>query len=125
MLPGVFEKTFSITSKTTGFKVESIKPGNGQRPSTGNLVTVHYTGHLSQIGGKVFDSSRTRGKPFQFKIGQRQVIRCWDEGVALMSIGETANIKCDPDYAYGSKGVRDVIPPNSTLVFEVELLKID
>jgi peptidylprolyl isomerase len=57
-----------------GFKVESIKPGNGQRPLTGNLVTVHYTGYLSQIGGKVFDSSRTRGKPFQFKIDQRQVI---------------------------------------------------
>jgi FKBP-type peptidyl-prolyl cis-trans isomerase len=110
-----------------GFKVESIKPGNGQRPQTGNLVTIHYTHYLSKIGGKVLGSSRTRGKPFQFKIGQRQVIRYWDEGVALMSVGETAYITCDPPtcYAYGSKGVGDIIPPNSTLVFEVELLKID
>ncbi len=73
----------------------------------------------------MFDSSKTRGKPFQFKLGLGQVIRGWDEGVAKMSIGETAEITCEPDCAYGSDGIDGVIPPNSTLVFVVELLKIN
>lgn len=79
-----------------------------------------YVGTLTN--GNKFDSSRDRGRPFQFKLGQGQVIRGWDEGVAQMSIGEKATLTCSPDYAYGARGFPPVIPPNSTLVFEVELL---
>lgn len=72
--------------------------------------------------GSKFDSSRDRGKPFQFKLGQGQVIRGWDEGVAQMQLGEKCMLTCTPDYAYGARGFPPVIPPNSTLNFEVELL---
>jgi FK506-binding protein 1 len=81
---------------------------------------------LSKEGGKKFDSSVDRGKPFNFKIGVNQVIKGWDEGVAQMSVGETAKLTCSPDYAYGSEGVGNgLIPPNSTLVFVVELLGVN
>ena len=77
---------------------------------------MHYTGKLLS-NGKVFDSSVTRGKPFEFVLGVGQVIKGWDEGVAKMSIGEKANITCPPEYAYGKQGAGGLIPPNSTLVF--------
>lgn len=94
--------------------------GNGQKPSVNNKVTVHYTGKLTN--GKVFDSSVQRGKPFEFILGVGQVIKGWDVGVARMSIGEEADIICPPDYAYGSQGAGNIIPPNATLIFEVKLI---
>lgn len=83
-------------------------------------MTVHYVGTL--LNGTKFDSSRDRGKPFVFRLGVQEVIRGWDEGVAQMSVGETAKLICPPEYAYGKQAVGNLIPANSTLHFEVELL---
>ncbi|XP_077471895.1 peptidyl-prolyl cis-trans isomerase FKBP1B-like [Stigmatopora argus] len=106
-----------------GVTVETTKPGDGTTfPLKGQTVAVHYTGTLTN--GKKFDSSRDRGKPFNFKIGAGEVIRGWDEGVAQMSLGQRAKLTCTPDYAYGSSGYPPVIPANSTLIFDVELLRI-
>ncbi|XP_038056837.1 peptidyl-prolyl cis-trans isomerase FKBP1A-like [Patiria miniata] len=106
-----------------GVEVETITPGDGKNfPKKGQTVKVHYTGTLTN--GKKFDSSRDRGKLFEFKIGQGQVIRGWDEGVAQMSVGQRAKLTCSPDYAYGAAGHPGVIPPNSTLIFDVELVSI-
>ncbi|OSX69405.1 hypothetical protein BU14_1546s0001 [Porphyra umbilicalis] len=103
-----------------GVKVETITPGNGRTPPSGATVKVHYTGTLTN--GNTFDSSRDRGEPFSFEIGQGRVIRAWDEGVAQMSVGQRAKLTCSPDYAYGDRGFPPVIPPGSTLIFDVELL---
>ncbi|PAA69855.1 hypothetical protein BOX15_Mlig028979g1 [Macrostomum lignano] len=104
-----------------GVKVETIKQGdNCSYPPKGCTVTVHYVGTLTN--GNKFDSSRDRGKPFQFRLGAGEVIKGWDEGVAQMSKGEVAKLTCTPDFAYGARGYPPVIPPNSTLVFEVELI---
>uniref|UniRef100_A0A087XF46 peptidylprolyl isomerase n=1 Tax=Poecilia formosa TaxID=48698 RepID=A0A087XF46_POEFO len=92
-------------------------------PKKGQRVVVHYVGTLDD--GKVFDSSRSRGKPFKFKIGHQEVIRGWEEGVAQMSVGQRAKLICSPDFAYGSKGHPGVIPPNATLTFDVELLGLE
>jgi len=106
-----------------GVEVETVQEGDGTTfPKAGQTVEVHYTGTLEN--GKKFDSSRDRGSPFKFRIGQGEVIKGWDEGVAKLSLGQRANLRCSPDYAYGSKGVPGVIPPNSVLIFDVELLKI-
>ncbi|TKS79615.1 Peptidyl-prolyl cis-trans isomerase FKBP1A [Collichthys lucidus] len=105
-----------------GVTVETIRPGDGKTfPQKGAKVTVHYVGTLTN--GEQFDSSRKRGKPFEFNIGQSQVIRAWDEGVAQMSVGQLARLTCSPDYAYGERGFPPLIPANSTLIFEVELLR--
>uniref|UniRef100_A0A3B4A361 peptidylprolyl isomerase n=1 Tax=Periophthalmus magnuspinnatus TaxID=409849 RepID=A0A3B4A361_9GOBI len=90
-------------------------------PHRGQKVSVHYTGTLTN--GEKFDSSKDRGRPFEFTLGQGEVIKGWDEGVAQMCVGEVARLTCTPDYAYGARGYPPVIPPNATLVFEVELLK--
>jgi len=106
---------------SSGFKVETIKQGNGQKPKPGQRVSVHYTGTLTN--GKKFDSSRDRNRPFEFTLGQEEVIKGWDIGVAQMSKGEHAKITCPPDYAYGEDEVGNgLIPGNSTLHFDVELL---
>lgn len=103
-----------------GVTVETITPGDGKSfPQTGQTVSVHYVGTLAN--GKQFDSSRDRGKHFEFKLGLGQVIKGWDEGVAQMSIGQRAKLTCTPDYAYGDAGVGGVIPPKATLFFDVEL----
>jgi FK506-binding protein 1 len=85
-------------------------------------VNAHYTGTLTD--GTKFDSSRDRGQPFSFVIGKGQVIRAWDEGIASMKVGERAELTCSPEYAYGARGFPPVIPPNSTLVFDVELISV-
>ncbi|XP_004543025.1 uncharacterized protein LOC101482653 [Maylandia zebra] len=105
-----------------GVDVETLRPGDGKNfPKEGSTVSVHYVGTLTN--GKKFDSSRDRGSPFQFKLGAGEVIRGWDVGVAKMSLGQVAKLTCSPDYAYGSRGYPPLIPANSTLIFEVELLK--
>lgn len=104
-----------------GVTKDIIQAGDGVSfPPKGSKVNVHYTGTLTN--GTKFDSSRDRGKPFQFTLGQGQVIKGWDEGVAQMSRGERAKLTCTADYAYGSRGFPGLIPPNSTLVFDVELI---
>lgn len=113
----------SSSATQTGFDKEVLKAGDGKTfPKKGQTVTVHYTGTLTD--GKVFDSSRTRGQAFSFKIGVGQVIRGWDEGVATMSVGERAKLTIKSDYAYGPRGIPGVIPPSATLVFDVELISI-
>lgn len=107
-----------------GVKIENISPGDGQTfPKTGQTVVVHYTGTLEN--GTKFDSSRDRGVPFKFRIGKGEVIKGWDEGVAQLSVGQRARLVCSPDYAYGSRGHPGIIPPNATLIFDVELLKVE
>ena len=96
------------------------KEGTGGSPTKGSRVSVHYTGTLKKDGQK-FDSSRDRGKKFEFALGVGQVIKCWDEGVAQMKVGEQATLDCTPDVAYGARGAGGVIPPNAELLFDVEL----
>ena len=101
--------------------VEIFTAGDGiNYPKPGQTVTVHYTGYL--IDGSQWDSSRDRGKPFKFKLGAEQVIRGLDDGISQLSIGERAKIIIPPALAYGEKGFPGVIPPNSTLIFDVELV---
>ncbi|DBA02606.1 TPA: hypothetical protein N0F65_011978 [Lagenidium giganteum] len=99
----------------------TIKPGDGVNfPKPGNTVRVHYVGTL--LDGSKFDSSRDRGRPFEFKLGAGQVIRGWDEGVALLSKGQVAKLTLPFEYAYGEQGYPPIIPPRATLIFEVELI---
>jgi FKBP-type peptidyl-prolyl cis-trans isomerase FkpA len=103
-------------------KIEKIVSGGGASPKTGDTVTVHYTGWLTD--GKKFDSSVDRDEPFSFVLGAGQVIQGWDEGVATMKIGDKARLTIPGEKAYGSQGYPGLIPPNATLIFEVELLEI-
>ncbi|GMI21537.1 hypothetical protein TrCOL_g9948 [Triparma columacea] len=107
-----------------GIKRSVLTEGDGQSyPKKGDKLTMHYVGTLKK-GGKKFDSSRDKNKPFVFTIGQGQVIRGWDEGVMEMSLGEKSTLEISSDYAYGDQGISGVIPGGATLMFEVELLKI-
>ena len=106
----------------TGLKYEDTIPGTGALASAGQQVSVHYTGWLTN--GSKFDSSKDRNEPFEFKLGAGQGIRGWDEGVQGMKIGGTRKLTIPPQLGYGAHGAGGVIPPNATLVFEVELLEI-
>lgn len=102
--------------------IEKLRAGQGATPRAGDLVTVHYTGWLTD--GTKFDSSVDRDEPFQFGLGLRQVIGGWDQGVATMCVGDKVKLTIPPHLAYGARGYPGVIPPDATLVFEVELLGI-
>ena len=104
-----------------GVKKVILTEGTGPIPIPGQKVACHYVGTFTD--GKKFDSSRDRGKPFEFTIGQG-VIQGWSLGVATMKVGEKANFTIEGKYAYGPRGIPNVIPPNATLLFEIELLKI-
>ncbi|KIK57182.1 hypothetical protein GYMLUDRAFT_75698 [Collybiopsis luxurians FD-317 M1] len=106
-----------------GISVKSVFPGDGKTfPQKGDIVSIHYVATLED--GTIFDSSYNRGKPFTVEIGTGQAIKGWDEGVPLLSQGEKAILTTPPDLAYGENGVPPLIPPNSTLTFEMELLEI-
>lgn len=110
--------------KTTdsGLKYAILKKSEGEKPQSGQTVAVHYSGWLPD--GKNFDSSYKRNQPFEFILGQRQVIQGWDEGISLLRKGEKAQLVIPPELGYGQRGVHGVIPPNSTLIFDVELVDI-
>ena len=104
-------------------EMQTLTEGTGTQAKSGDRVTVHYVGTLTD--GKKFDSSRDRGKGFAFKLGAGQVIQGWDRGVAGMKIGGLRKLTIPAELGYGARGFPPVIPPNSTLVFEVELLGVD
>ena len=111
-----FEKTES------GLRYQFIQRGEGKKAESGKTVSVHYEGSLEN--GKVFDSSYPRKKPIEFKLGQGQVIEGWDEGIALLKVGDKARFVIPSDLGYGSRGAGGVIPPNATLIFDVELMDV-
>ncbi|MBV2235768.1 MAG: FKBP-type peptidyl-prolyl cis-trans isomerase [Sterolibacterium sp.] len=113
-----------MTTMTTasGLGIEDIKIGDGAEAQPGQLVTVHYTGWLTD--GRKFDSSKDRFDPFTFHLGGREVIAGWDEGVAGMKAGGLRKLTIPPELGYGARGAGGVIPPNATLLFEVELLSV-
>ncbi len=104
-------------------KIEVLKEGSGTEVKNGDKVSVHYVGTLTD--GKKFDSSLDRGEPFSFVLGASQVIKGWDQGVLGMKVGEKRKLTIPSDLAYGDKGIPGVIPPKATLIFEVELIRIN
>ena len=110
----------------SGLKITDTQAGTGATPKTGQTCVMHYTGWLYQDGkkGAKFDSSVDRGQPFEFPIGTGRVIKGWDEGVAGMKVGGKRTLIIPPELGYGARGAGGVIPPNATLLFEVELLGV-
>jgi peptidylprolyl isomerase len=110
----------------SGLQIIDIKIGTGPSPKPGQICVMHYTGWLYENGkkGAKFDSSLDRGQPFEFPIGQQRVIAGWDEGVATMKVGGKRTLIIPPALGYGARGAGGVIPPNATLIFDVELLAV-
>jgi peptidylprolyl isomerase len=110
----------------SGLRIIDVTPGTGPAPQAGQTVTVNYTGWLFVDGkkGKKFDSSLDRGQPFSFTIGQGQVIKGWDEGVATMHVGGKRTLIIPPDLGYGASGAGADIPPGATLIFDVDLISV-
>jgi peptidylprolyl isomerase len=115
-----------VTTTSSGLKIIDVTPGTGATPQAGQTAVVHYTGWFYENGakGKKFDSSVDRGQPFEFPLGAHRVIPGWDEGVATMKVGGKRTLIIPPDLAYGARGAGGVIPPNATLMFDVELLGV-
>lgn len=121
------KKEGKVVTTASGLKYQDLKEGTGDAAKAGDVVQVYYTGWLTSDGktkGKKFDSSLDRGEPFKFKLGNGDVIKGWDEGVAGMKVGGKRLLVIPPALGYGARGAGSDIPPNATLLFEVELLKI-
>lgn len=116
------EENSNIVTTPSGLKYVDLVEGTGAMPQTGQTVIVHYTGTLTD--GRKFDSSRDRNQPFSFPIGAGRVIKGWDEGLSTMKVGGQRQLIIPPDLGYGARGAGGVIPPNATLIFDVELLDI-
>lgn len=116
----------AAVTTASGLQIIDSKAGTGASPKTGQTCVMHYTGWLYVNGakGKKFDSSVDRGQPFEFPIGAGRVIRGWDEGVATMKVGGKRTLIIPPALGYGASGAGGVIPPNATLIFDVELLAV-
>ena len=118
-----------MNTTPSSLQIDDTTVGSGATAQAGNRVTVHYTGWLydptkDNSRGKKFDSSKDRGDPFKFELGAGSVIRGWDEGVQGMQVGGTRLLRIPPEMGYGARGAGGAIPPNATLVFEVELLGV-
>jgi peptidylprolyl isomerase len=120
VLAATITEAAQAVTTPSGLKVEILQEGKGPVPQKGQTVVVHYTGTL--VDGKKFDSSRDRGQPFSFPLGAGQVIRGWDEGIGMLKVGSRARLTIPPQLGYGARGAGGVIPPNATLIFDVELL---
>jgi peptidylprolyl isomerase len=107
----------------SAYKLNVYKKGGGRHCQIGNNATVHYVGKL--LDGTVFDSSRNRNQPFSFRVGGGQVIKGWDKAVSSLNIGDRCQVTLPPDLAYGTSGSGGVIPPNATLIFDIELLNLN
>lgn len=115
-----------MTTTSSGLMISDSTVGTGATPETGQTCVMHYTGWLFEDGAKgaKFDSSHDRSEPFEFTIGRGQVIGGWDEGVATMQVGGKRTLTIPPELGYGARGAGGIIPPNATLVFDVELLDV-
>ena len=122
LVSAAYSQQGDTVTTASGLKYIVVKKGNGKKAENGKMAEVHYTGWL--LDGKKFDSSRDRNEPFEFLLGAKQVISGWDEGVALMKIGDKFKLILPPELAYGERGAGEIIPPNSTLIFDVELLGV-
>lgn len=120
--PSSSEPMPDVVTTDSGLQYIDEVVGTGAQPQTGQTVIVHYTGTLED--GTKFDSSRDRNRPFSFRLGAGRVIRGWDEGIATMNVGGQRQLIIPPDLGYGARGAGGVIPPNATLIFDVELLRI-
>ncbi|MEL7048556.1 MAG: FKBP-type peptidyl-prolyl cis-trans isomerase [Pseudomonadota bacterium] len=120
------EEAKKMTTTASGLQISDEVVGTGAEPKTGQICVMHYTGWLYENGqkGAKFDSSVDRGRPFEFQIGVGQVIGGWDEGVSSMKVGGKRTLIIPPDLGYGARGAGGVIPPNATLMFDVELLDV-